>query len=136
MHENCCVTPSPKVVWLFEKLFYLTHQLLKLHSNIEWFWFNVTTKATTFFFSLSRLPPGPRLPVVELLHEGTVPVVPVLWHDALLGSSRASRCGLRRSEKNNMVYIWSASHWIQAGIEPGTFRSRVARSAIWATVLW
>ena len=28
------------------------------------------------------------------------------------------------------------SHWIQVGIEPRNFWSRVARSAIWATMLW
>ena len=31
------------------------------------------------------------------------------------------------------VVIRGASHWIQAGIEAGTFRSWVAHSAIWAT---
>ena len=35
----------------------------------------------------------------------------------------------------NMVVIRSASHWIQAEIEPGTFWFWVACSAIWATEL-
>ena len=34
------------------------------------------------------------------------------------------------------LYFEAKSHWIQAGIEAGTFWSWVARTAIWATMLW
>ena len=33
-----------------------------------------------------------------------------------------------------VIYFEAKSHWIQAGVEPGTFQSQVAPSAIWATV--
>ena len=40
-----------------------------------------------------------------------------------------------RYNYHSKLYLETQSHWIQAGIEPGTFRSWVAHSAIWATML-
>ena len=40
-----------------------------------------------------------------------------------------------RSNFRSPLYFEAKSHWIQAGIEPGAFWSRVTCSAIWATVL-